>query len=34
MKSLKDSWEEWEKKIPEIPPDALVTLVYTKADMP
>lgn len=34
LKSLKDSWDEWGKNIPEIPPDALVTLVYTKSDMP
>lgn len=34
LKELSNAWEEWERSIPGIPLDALVTLVYTKADMP
>jgi arylsulfatase A-like enzyme len=31
---LSQAWEDWARSIPEIPKDALVTLVYSKSDMP
>jgi arylsulfatase A-like enzyme len=34
LTELSKAWEEWERSIPEIPKDAKVTLVYSKADMP
>jgi arylsulfatase A-like enzyme len=34
LAELSQAWEDWARSIPEIPCDALVTLVYTEADMP
>jgi len=34
LAELSKAWTDWSMRIPAIPDDALVTLVYTAADMP
>jgi arylsulfatase A-like enzyme len=34
LNELSQAWTDWARGMPAIPQDALVTLVYTKADMP
>ena len=34
LAAMRETWEQWEKSVPPIPPDAVVSLGYSEADMP